>query len=1295
MSVRTFISNNGIPMPTAGLEYQSIPNPLAQGASSPFTRPSPHESQIRNLALINSETMTNGSFGSGISIGEIIGDMLNPISDSFLSSGDGSTNRILPNMPFNGTISNIYGAKDFLQELQKRQESEENLLYERITGLSQERPEILMLTDFQPLFRPKIGGSNSQERTDAGLMFEHQVSLRNLKCSNIKKIISFNYKNSPDVKNSIENRRKKFKIDIEKFFYNIKFFTGVINDTEIIKRTMDVRGSYSRIKAHSVMRSFLSPDASGRSQSLSDDFYSSFLPEFDAQYALSLFGYSKNNVTEYYSNTKTWLQLLLETKAMHSNCSLRMFDIATSQFDEDKSLDSILKIVQRRFDFMPGFEQTNLTPVNQLREIARSNLSGLVSSISNYYPRIYKNLDSKDKESGISAIINQFCKICKYSFLLNQSSVRSFLSDAYGYSTEDAGNLKIFDSIYGQDLENINDPGLRLTKNSLMNFSHKTSDEDLILNLEPHSPSLAATNVKYGGNYYIDSMLGISGDQFDVSRAKDFLMKITSTENAYSTSIKVFDFLGLNGKYYNPNQTITDPNKSRISDSLLFLEDINSLFLNGDEPTSSLKNDPVVPLLTYASSNAKLKSLLFLYVMLKSSNNIEISSPRATAFRDESTLTNIIQLIKHELLAFVRTESKEEPSLRLISTNPSEMEIESIINSLESDQSSAIFKKISTMFRGVHVLFSEAGFFSSSSASRYGRHIDTFIYMVLFDIIIKFVDIFGAKRFVDKSNRGRIVRLLTNTFPINRSKAKSEINARLKTENMLEQHGVISTISLMRTLKSVINKVINTLTSESAKSSLTIKNYFKSPDHFKLFLRSENQLSLLSNQLTEILHQINMESEYDQPVAILNNAEIKPRLKTELDNLFSLDAFANSASEMHKILSVGIPHNVHNRFKSENVRFDNRAQDDIIKLLVYKTDAISPEIIFKPKTFLFEMSRYPVAGADFIKSDILGLPNDPKESPDRIKEKINPPKTIWESIARFATRDRSQVLSNGSNLVQYISPTNQIFSALVGADYDFLSTLQKEEIYKNHILSYVMEMYLKIMTGVNINEFQVEIDPNGYRFQLNDFIETLLISHIGNFFVQNSISKNVDKEVSVNFFNNINNLNFQGSRLDIYSALNYGVENPTIVLQSISSSSKLEEILPKLTESMIVQLFYQLGVIADTTRSLTNLASPDVAIRGLCGTKYFDRVFNVVVDSQDFYIDVEETCLNERGRILFEQLLATGDIQIVDRPTTQFLNSIENDVGPQYRLKKVSKDEIVSIDRYFVAIEAQGATGNQ
>lgn len=1295
MSVRTFISNNGMSMHTAGLESQSMPSPLTQGSSSPFSRPSPHQSQIRNLTLVNSGTMTNGAFGAGISIGEIIRDMLDPISDSFLNSGDGSTNRILPNMPFNGTaISGIYGSRDFLQELQRRQETEDNLLYERITGISQERPEILMLTDFKPLFKPQIGTFATQERTSAGLMFEQQISLRNLKCSNIKKIVSFNYKNSPNVKTSIENRRKKFKIDIENFFYNIKFFIGIINDTEIIKRTMDIRGDYNRIKSHDVMRSFLSPDSSGRSQSLSEDFYSSFIPEFESQYALSLFGYSKKNVTDHYSNTKTWLQLLLETKTMHSNCSLKIFDMSTSQFDEDKSLDSILKISQRRFDFMPGFEQINLTPMGQLREMAKSNLSGLISSISNYYPKIYKNFDSKDKESGISAVINHFCKICKYSFLLNESSVRSFLSDAYGYNVEDSGNLKFFDSIYGQTIENISDPGLRLTKNSLMNFSHKISGDDVVLNIEPHQPSTSRANVKYGGNYYIDSVLGFLGDKFDTSRAQDFLIKITSTENAYSTSIKIFDFLGLNGKYYVPNQTLTDPNKLRISDSLLFFDDIKSVFLNGNEPSSSLLNDPIVPLLAYASSNLKLKSLLFLYVAIKSSNDREISSPRAMAFRDESILTNVIQLIKNELLAFVPTESKEESTVRRIS-NPAEVEIDSIINSLESDQNSSIFKKISTMFRGIHVLFSESGFFSSTAMSRYGSHKDTFLYMVLFDVIVKFAEHYGARRFIDKSNRGRIFRLLSNTFPVNRIKANNEIISRLKTENILEQHGVITIISLMRTLKSSINRILNTLSSEAARSSLQIKNYFKSPDHFRLFLRSENQLSLLSNNLTEILYQINTEFESEQKIVILNNAEIKPRLKTELNNLFSLDAFTKTESEMYKILSVGIPHNIHNRFKSGNVRFDNRAQDDIIKLLVYKTDSISPEIIFKPKTFLFEMSRFPASGADFIKSDVIGLPNDPKEPPDRIKEKINPPKTIWESVSRFATRDKSQALSNGSDLVQYIMPANQIFSALTGPDYEFLTQSQKEEIYKNHILSHVMEMYLKLMTGINMNEFHVEIDPNGYRFQLNDLIETLLISHIGNFFVQNSIAKNIDKEVSLGFFNNINNLRFQGERLDIYSALNYGVENPAIVLQSMSSSSKLEDILPKLTESMVIQLFYQLGVITDITRSLTNLASVDATIRGLCGTKYFDRVFNIIVDPQDFYIDVQSTCNNERGRLLFDQLLSTGDIELVQRSTSQFLDSIENDVGPQYKLKRVSKDETVSIDRYFVAIESQSTAVNQ
>jgi hypothetical protein len=110
-------------------------------------------------------------------------------------------------------------------------------------------------------------------------------------------------------------------------------------------------------------------------------------------------------------------------------------------------------------------------------------------------------------------------------------------------------------------------------------------------------------------------------------------------------------------------------------------------------------------------------------------------------------------------------------------------------------------------------------------------------------------------------------------------------------------------------------------------------------------------------------------------------------------------------------------------------------------------DLLNPFIIYKPKKFIFEASRF----VDRVYSDI---------------ENVNKNIAVYKTIP---TRNYS--LYADPNLIKEGNPyLGTDLSNAFGDEYSFLTTDEKKQILENHTISFLLENYLRLFSGLNLNE---------------------------------------------------------------------------------------------------------------------------------------------------------------------------------------------------------------------------------
>lgn len=286
------------------------------------------------------------------------------------------------------------------------------------------------------------------------------------------------------------------------------------------------------------------------------------------------------------------------------------------------------------------------------------------------------------------------------------------------------------------------------------------------------------------------------------------------------------------------------------------------------------------------------------------------------------------------------------------------------------------------------------------------------------------------------------------------------------------------TFSILSTIQT-LNKNITSTLNELEAFDQTIPNYllrYLNNDEKKLsILFKEPQLMLLLSTVEDIYQSYTSFSteKADKSQLFIKKEETLPhstKIIELLRNYFSDAEFRFNKGYNKQIISVGIPHgllkNLNEILKIKNSK--NVKHDDIFRIVVYKMDLLNPFIIYKPKKFLFEASRF----VDRVYSDITN---------------VDKSLAIYKKIP---TRNYS--LYADPNLIKEGSPyLGTDLSNAFGDEYSFLTKKDKEQILANHTTSFLLENYLRLFSGLNLNELTFNlVSPQEISAIYNSLIDT-------------------------------------------------------------------------------------------------------------------------------------------------------------------------------------------------------------
>lgn len=340
-----------------------------------------------------------------------------------------------------------------------------------------------------------------------------------------------------------------------------------------------------------------------------------------------------------------------------------------------------------------------------------------------------------------------------------------------------------------------------------------------------------------------------------------------------------------------------------------------------------------------------------------------------------------------------------------------------------------------------------------------------------------------------------------------------------------------------------------------------------------------------------------------------------------LSPYFKSNEFYKSKGNNKKIISVGIPPKLIQKLVS-SVRLSTSAQEGLkqglIRIKMYKVDRLHPDIVYQPKIHLFDMNRYPT----------------------RVISNWN-----YEAFAS----EESNLLSIPTKLVK---PNGTVIlhkdfteAFPVSLYSNYLSDEEKKQLYSNHSTSFLSEEYLRWFTDTRFDEVRynnfskLSLTLNNVEQQYQTYVNTLTNAPVASSVSQNS--------VTAQFTDNSGKV------------INVLISKPAN-LSTVTTNTKIKPYVIPMNDT--IRTFFM---------NETFLSDTDIYKRRISYPKKFDRVFNMIIDPDDFIVDESMTTKSTLDYLVSHGILLGGTI---------------GDTKIPYRHRDTSPDDI-TLDEYFVTVE--------
>lgn len=1177
--------------------------------------------------------------------------------------------------------------------------------YENVTGLSSQRPELMLLTEFKPIFNEDFDKQNvssfaSQDfisgLNDYGDFIDIQLQVKNLYYYNIVKSLKEIKEKDEEIKADLENREASFLEAMETTAKNVNSLYDLSKALDTNKDDFNLKSDKFIILWETIIRNYF------------NEYYSWFIPYLGVSknYTaltpskfLTKFGYQDAGIANF-SSSKIYLQLISEFRNLISNYSSVMLNQTVDRQKNDFKAVSINTPANGAwYDVSRNAADIESPVYNDIARLNGRSIGAAVPRLSGFFEQIDKRFAPafSRAEDKIAFYSHFMAREFRYSAALANTDTQTFLAQTYGYTVNNQGsNFNVFDFMIGRIGTKITDAFANASagSNSIVSPAQIQNGDTLVLPFENKYLELDGAIFSPGSEYFIDSIfetasqVNADGSPLDVSKLENYANATNQVANKFTEFVdRMRFFYQIPTAAYSRYNQLSFNNKSMVESPSSFVELIYDALLSGRQvPKYEIANDPMSALLNLAYKDKTLKALLYMYVIISNSGNPSVSSVGQADIRrqinfslgtsqfinnDQSALERIIQEIQNRLqtlvttrfnylyndifnvFGFYTTQFKPyyyTPQMQTyrgvkFGSNFNEITAENIANSLRKGSPALNFLK--NTIASIQNAFKRNSAFVDTR-TRYSDINDSLVVALSMELCLTIFDNHVNTRYLNRyitrgaSSVGREYYTVSNKQS-NTGASVGLVLTKIFNEVDLSIQSITGITAILRKIVDsslmIVNRVRNAETIRVLNSVIATLGDRKYLGH----LMNEQQLILAKASTDEVKLKLFSKAraadiaigaaharQATDDISVLDDTTITGNLRNAFYAFFAQDKFASKKSFNSRILTVGLPNGFTQNIR-EKIRLDkmdknyNKAQVDVVNLTVYKVDVEYQDVIFKPQKFLFEMSRFVLKNEHDIAP--VGIDAD-----------------MRSIIKAIPTRDYSVEIYDSVDLMN--KKELEKTPLFTNPQYSFLNTDQKYSLLENHISSNFLEIYLRMLTGISTNEFSFEL-------------------------LLNQADKTKDK----------NSIEEQFMKKLIVSKVNARVDRPAS-WEDIVSFGYFEALSQKLVS--VIQ--NDVRIISSLARVSTVVSNPEFESRRLLRPKEFERIFHVIVDPDDFEIDVLETQKTAQGREAMAKLLKQK--VLIDIDESDVVTSDRAYVDRRYKIvdRQVSENNLI-FEKYFATFE--------
>jgi len=1084
------------------------------------------------------------------------------------------------------------------------------------SGITSQRPIVLAVTQFNPLFVRDVSKdsvASGSPFTDMGNHFLDQFFTKKLIWENIARIVDELGK-APDTANKVALLNRGFRTGFEKSIVPVQSLFLALRSLEALKKEFEFK-RYEAVSSTTIES--LKPSVLKSVVGTHDTAVATLSDVFTDDLKFSDSAFRK------FSNTKVIYQLIYELQHFARNHS---YDLVKTDVSAHTSDDTDSKIV-KNYDVTPKFSVGFMERFKQLK-LTQSDLVSLFSGDDK--EPAYKRLQAAFKYISSELPTNTVEKIQLLALLVSREfrcssglSNVDFQNRLRSAGFDPDSEKSILEQLAGDIPESVTDVLLAQPRGALSNVAQIRADGAAVLPFE--TKFIDSENGTYtpGSLYMIDSIVNDPASALNTDRLKSYVSTLSTCLAALQDTLTQ---LKLVNSYATPLPM--GLNRSDVFFFRLFSELLRATMSTGDLGAGILvgtQNEVLVSTFAQAAADDVLKSQIFALLWDADSAELDTIIDVDAVNRIFNRVTTVLGALRADTTKSTSGLKKTPlagPGVKLDFTelvkdigtatrrDVSEEEFRAAFSSAEFKNVKALFKSIASTFE-IKKSYTDAG------TTRLSKVNSIAVQMLLVDEFVSIASRFMFSKFkLGSDSRLQVESSGSKIFGVrtvlDKLAVAPDLQQAIQVNNADELDAVDPQLRQIAfklndeemALKKIYISLVNLLSGVIRSAETTLAQFAPGTGvHAKLFddlsdiidkrlvnLLDAAQIRLASFKTLDTTSRVVAGLAKGERVTMLDDTVMQLPTLLALGSALSEKRFQQLAAQNLRIISVGLPAGFSKQLQERvDVRLTKgttklqRKEQDVVTINVYKRDAGYPEIVFKPQKVVFELSRFVFVDSAFA----LAASKEPS----------------FMSFSKLMEIARTVDL--GDTIVSPDVLTSSDKDLRDSSEYDFLSPDEKEALRANHVMSALLTQYIKMISGVSLDE-------SAFPISFGDITVPVAVTDPA--LLKELIEARVKTVANIPAFD---------AATDSVSSLDISAEKKNKIACDVKH-------------------------LAALAFSRTTLGDPTAETKAALTPKLFERIFNVPVDPDDFLVDVELTRKSTSGAAALDAYVASGEFQHID-----------------------------------------------